>query len=113
MKPEDKKLLEECEIQAFKASGKGGQHVQKTDSAVRLIHLPTGIRVTSQAERSQYLNKKNCLEKLKRKLVERAKVRKKRVPTKKPYAAKEKVLKEKALHSEKKKLRGKPPISND
>ncbi len=99
------KLLQECEVQTFKASGKGGQHVQKTDSAVRLIHRPTGIRVTSQQERSQYLNKKICLEKLQKKLVERGKKRKRRIPTKKPRAAKEKVLKEKHKHAEKKQYR--------
>ncbi len=103
---EDKKLLSECIVQAFKASGSGGQHVQKTDSAIRLIHVPTGIRVTSQAERSQYLNKKICLEKLKKKLVERGKKRKKRVLTKKPRVVREKELQEKKRVSEKKKLRG-------
>lgn len=102
---EDKKLLAECKVQAYKASGSGGQHVQKTDSAVRLIHIPTGIRVTSQAERSQYLNKKICLEKLKKKLAERKKKRKKRVPTKKSRSVREKELKEKKRVSEKKKLR--------
>lgn len=99
---DDDKLLEECEIQTYKASGKGGQHVQKTDSAVRLIHIPTGIRVTSQQERSQYLNKKICLEKLKKKLLERTKKRKKRIPTKKPKSIRESELKEKKHHSEKK-----------
>jgi len=103
---EDKKLLSECKVQAYKASGSGGQHVQKTDSAIRLIHVPTGIRVTSQAERSQYLNKKICLEKLKKKLAERGKKRKKRVPTRKPRGVREKELQEKKKVSEKKKLRG-------
>ena len=105
MKPEEEKLLRECEVQSYKASGRGGQHVQKTDSAVRLIHLPTDLRVTSQQERSQYLNRKICLEKLRKKLAERAKKRKKRIPTKKPKRAKEKVLKEKKLLSEKKQKR--------
>jgi protein subunit release factor A len=103
--PEEKKLLEECEIQTFKASGKGGQHIQKTESAVRLIHIPTGIRVSSQQERSQYLNKTICLEKLQKKLKERSKKKKKRVSTKKPKAVRERELREKKFHSEKKKLR--------
>lgn len=105
MKIDDETLLTECEIQTFRASGKGGQHVQKTDSAVRLIHLPTGIRVSSQQERSQYLNKKICLEKLRQKLAEKARKKKKRIPTKKSKAVREKELKEKKKRSEKKKLR--------
>lgn len=108
---DEEKLLEECEVQTYKASGKGGQHVQKTDSAVRLIHLPTGIRVTCQKERSQYLNKKICLEKLHKKLVERAKTRKKRIPTKKSKSVRERELKEKKKRSEKKGLR--KPASQD
>lgn len=65
MLPEDdSELLEQCKISTFRASGSGGQHVNVTDSAVRLIHVPTGIAVTSQKERSQYLNKKICLKKL-------------------------------------------------
>lgn len=110
MSSDDKKLLNECEVQAYKASGPGGQHVQKTDSAVRLIHIPSGIRVTSQEERSQYLNKKRCLEKLRKKLAERQKKRKKRIPTKRPKRAKEEALKEKAIRSKTKKLR--KPISD-
>ncbi len=111
MNPEEEKLLKECEVQTYKASGKGGQHVQKTDSAVRLIHLPTGLRVTSQQERSQYLNKKICLEKLNKKLQDRLKKRKKRIPTKKTRGSKERTLKKKKELSEKKDFRKK--ISGD
>lgn len=105
MDPEEQKLLDECEVQTFKSSGKGGQHVQKTDSAVRLIHRPTGLRVTCQEERSQFLNKRICLEKLRKKLENLAKKKKKRIPTKKPKGAKEKVLQEKRRRSEKKERR--------
>lgn len=105
MDPEEQKLLDECEVQTYKASGKGGQHVQKTDSAVRLIHRPSGLRVTCQEERSQFLNKKICLEKLRKKLENLAKKRKKRIPTKKPKGAKEKVLAEKRKRKEKKERR--------
>ena len=108
MNPEEKKLLEECEVSAFKASGKGGQHVQKTNSAVRLVHLLTGITVSSMQERSQYLNKKICLEKLKKKLAQRAQKKKKRIPTQKTKKAKEEALKQKGIHSEKKKMRKQP-----
>jgi protein subunit release factor B len=101
----DEELLKECDIQAYRASGAGGQHIQKTDSAVRLTHRPTGITVTSQQERSQYLNKLYCLKKLRLK-VEALNYRPpKRIPTKKPRSAKEKVLKQKAKRPETKKFR--------
>jgi len=103
-------LLDECEVETFRSSGKGGQHVNKTDSAVRLRHIPTGITVTSQEERSQYLNKQNCLEKLKEKLIKLREKKKPRIPTRLPKTAKEKILKIKARTSKKKRLRLKPSL---
>ena len=61
---------EDIEMQVYRASGAGGQHVNKTSSAVRLTHKPTGIVVASQQERSQFQNKDNCMKMLRAKLLE-------------------------------------------
>ena len=61
---------EDIEMQVYRASAAGGQHVNKTSSAVRLIHLPTGVVVSCQTERSQFQNKDNCMKMLRAKLVE-------------------------------------------
>ncbi len=61
---------EDYEMQVFRSSGAGGQHINKTSSAVRLIHKATGIVVSCQTERSQFQNKETCLRMLRSKLVE-------------------------------------------
>ena len=104
----DEELLHECEIETFRSSGPGGQHVNKTESAVRLKHVPSGIVVTSRQERSQHRNKEICLRRLREKVSELNYRPAKRVPTKMPRSAKNRTLKEKARRSEIKRLRSKP-----
>ena len=53
-------------MQTFRAGGPGGQHQNVTDSAVRLVHRPSGLTVTSRAQRSQYMNKMDALRRLRR-----------------------------------------------
>ena len=61
---------EDIKMDVFRSSGAGGQHINKTSSAVRLTHLPTGIVVSCQTQRSQFQNKDFCMKMLRAKLIE-------------------------------------------
>jgi protein subunit release factor A len=86
----------------------GGQHQNKTESGVRLVHLPTGVVVTSREERSQHRNKSIALERLREALEKRNRRPKPRRPTRVPKGEKERRLREKKHQGRKKSMR-KPP----
>ncbi|HET9157361.1 MAG TPA: peptide chain release factor-like protein [Myxococcaceae bacterium] len=78
---DDEALLRACEVSTFIGGGPGGQHRNKTASAVRLVHLPTGVTVTATERRSQLRNRSAALERLRAVLTGLARVRRPRRPT--------------------------------
>ncbi len=101
-------LLAECRVDTFRSGGKGGQHQNKVESGVRLMHRPTGLVVTSRRHRSQHRNREDALERLRRKLEARNRPEKPRVPTRVPRREKRKRREEKKRRSRLKRLRGTP-----
>ena len=99
----DEALLSECKIETFRSGGKGGQHANKTESAVRLTHISSGIRVTCQDERSQYLNKIKCIKELRSRIEKNNYVPPKRIKTKPTKGSIQRRLTTKKHKSEKKK----------
>jgi len=100
-----RKLLEACEVTTFRASGPGGQHRNRRESAVRLRHIPTGIVVIATERRSQHQNRAVALERLARRLAERRRRRKPRVATRPSAGAGERRLESKKRQAKVKKLR--------
>jgi len=100
-------LKGDVEITAFKSGGPGGQHKNKTESAVRIKHLPTGIMVMATESRSQIKNRELAWQRLIEKLAKRRQKRKPRLRTRPSKAAKEKRLEKKMRRSSKKQARQK------
>ena len=102
----DDALLLECEEQFFIASGPGGQHRNKTETGVRLIHKPTGLTVTATERRSQLQNRGAALERMRATLQKLSYVPEKRIATRPSRGSKRRRLEGKRMTSEKKQNRG-------
>lgn len=101
----DEALLGQCDVQAHRASGPGGQHRNKAETAVRLVHRPSGVSAEGKDERSRYQNLRGALARLREKLARRAYRPPPRRPTRPTKAAKERRLQAKKREGRKKALR--------
>lgn len=99
-------LAHEVVIETFRASGPGGQHRNKTDSAVRLRHPPSGVSVIAADSRSQHRNRETAFARLIERLVRLNRVPRPRVPTRVTKAAVERRLAGKKRRQKTKRLRG-------
>jgi len=109
----DDALLAQCDVQTFHATGAGGQSVNTTDSAVRLRHRPSGIVVVARRERSQLMNKRDALKRLRARLEEfNAPPDAPRHATRKSRGVRRSELADKARRGATKQLR-RPPTAED
>jgi ribosome-associated protein len=102
------KLRDECDVETYRASGPGGQHRNKTESAVRMTHRPSGIVRVATEHRSQLRNRVLALERIWKALEARKRKPKPRVATKPSKAAKTRRLESKAHEAKKKSVRRRP-----
>ncbi len=98
-------LLREVQFHPFRGGGPGGQHRNKVESAVRLVHIPTGITVVASEHRLQGRNRDLALQRLRRKLIGLNHTAKPRVPTRPSRASRARRLEHKRRLSRKKSLR--------
>ncbi len=103
-------LKNEVIIHTFRASGPGGQHRNVTDSGIRIVHKPSGVTVTATESRSQLRNKDKAFERLMTRLKKLNAVAKRRVPTKKSRAVRERELEKKKRIQKKKQMREMPKV---
>ena len=108
----DRELLTDCAVETFRSSGPGGQHANRRETAVRIRHIPTGIVVTCQQERSQRRNKRIALARLREKLEERNRPVVERVPTTVPRGVRRRVLEAKRRRARKKASRQRPELDD-
>ncbi len=100
-----KHRIRDIRIEYYRSRGPGGQRKNKKATAVRIRHIPTGITAIATESRSQARNRQLALKRLNERLERLKRKKKRRIPTKISISAKERILKEKRLRSEKKKLR--------
>lgn len=104
----DEELLAECRVETFPAGGPGGQHANRNETAVRLVHVPSGIVVVARRERSQARNRAAALGALRARLAALHHRPKTRTQTRTPRSVKKRVLEAKRHRSGLKELRKRP-----
>ena len=100
-------LKEHVIIETYRSSGPGGQRKNKTETSVRLTHTPSGITVVATEHRSQVENRKLAFERLRKRLIQLNRPKKRRIPTHVSAGAIERRIEEKKSRSRKKQLRKK------
>ena len=110
----DRKVLEqEVEVETYRASGPGGQHRNVTDSAVRLLHRPSGVRISATESRSQHQNREQAFARLIERLKILNRVPRRRVPTRVSKRAVERRLASKQQRQAVKRLRAGVPVQEE
>lgn len=107
---DQRRLATEVRVDVYRSSGPGGQHVNRTESGVRLTHAPSGVVVTATDTRSQLRNREIAFARLIERLRRLNRVPKKRVPTRISAGAKARRLDAKKRHAERKRGRARAPV---
>jgi len=108
----DRELLTDCAVETFRSSGPGGQHANRRETAVRIRHIPTGIVVTCQQERSQRRNKRIALARLRERLQELDRPATERIATVVPRRVRRRISDAKRRRARKKASRKRPEIDD-